>query len=223
MKNRLIAILALACLSFGTARASETDSVAPAPTPAPTLKATAGSPLEQFLHYGFHIGTDFLLGTRELSDYDHLDRTLSGTFGLFVRGGYRFIFAEVGLNYMFFKGNYEAKTFDFISIGKETVESRYLQIPVKAVGYIPLGKQQVCALMPNVGIIYQPLIHFTKNDIRYGKNNLMEHQFLLHAGLGFRFKFFNVEVAYKKSLRPFYSDRESVKPSYLALMVGFQF
>lgn len=173
------------------------------------------------LQFGFRLGTDLSLTSRQLSDYDHLSSLFSGTFGFFMRAGYRYIYGEFGLNYMFFKGGYESLITDLSPTGAETVESRYLQVPLKVVGQIAVGKK--FAFLPNAGFLYQPLIHTTKNDINYGKKNLCRHQFLFTAGLGIRIKFVTIDVAYKQSLKPFFSDRSSIKPSFLNILLGFQF
>jgi hypothetical protein len=174
------------------------------------------------IQYGFKLGTDLSLTSRQLSDYDHLNGLLSGTFGFYFRAGYEFIFGEIGLSYMFFKGRYDAYTPDGGTLlGTETVESRYLQIPLKVVGQISLGKK--FAFLPNAGFLYQPLIQNSKNDINYGKNNLTAHQFLFTAGMGIRIKFLTFDVTFKQSLKPFFADRPSIKPSFLNLMVGFHF
>ena len=226
MKRKIFGLFLLLCILLPALHARSTDSLFRHKllSPAPQIGNIAmGENLESYLHYGFRLGTDIMLSDRQLSEFDNLENLLSGTFGFFVRGGYRYIFGELGFNYMFFKGYYDAFTANGVPLGAETVESRYLQIPFKIVGYIPFGKRNVCAFLPHVGIMYQPLIHVTTNDVSYGKQNLTPHQFLYQAGVGFRVKFFNVEVAWKKSLKPFYSDRTSLKPSYLNIMVGFQF
>lgn len=225
MKNRIIIFLILfttAVGAFATERDSLKSCLFPSPLPQ-KISAIQSQELDDYLQYGFRLGTDFTISSRQLSDYDKLENLLSGTFGFFIRGGYRFIYGELGFNYMFYKGYYDAYTLDNKPLGKETVESRYFQIPFKVVGNLIFGKHKVCAFMPHVGIMYQPLIHVSTNDINYSKNNLTKHQFLYQAGLGFRVKFFNVEVAWKKAIKPFYSDRESVKQSYINVMVGFQF
>lgn len=218
MHNKILLLLALFALSL-TLSANEGDSLRFDSRFTPKMSWETTKDLDNYLQYGFHIGTDIPLDSRYLSGYDHLNGILAGSFGFYARGGYKFIFGEVGLGYMFYKGRYEARnTTSNILIGTETVESRYLQIPVKVVGNIGLGKE--CFLLPNTGFVYQPLIHCTKNDISYGKDNLMRHQFLYHAGLAFRVKFFTVELAYKKSLRPFFTDRTSIKQSYFSIYLG---
>lgn len=226
MKHKISCLFLLLCIVVSAGNARSTDSLFRRQilTPAPQVGlATMNGELDSYLQYGFHLGTDLMLSGRQLSSFDNLENLLSGIFGFFVRGGYQYIFGELGFHYMFFKGYYNVSTLDGIPLGAETVESRYLQIPFKIVGYIPVGKRNMCAFLPHVGISYQPLIHVTTNDINYGKHNLTPHQFLYQAGLGFRVKFFNVEVAWKKSIKPFYCDRTSLKPSYLNILVGFQF
>lgn len=177
--------------------------------------------LSYYLQYGFKLGTDIMVSTKQLSVYDNLNQFYSGMFGFYVRGGYKYIFGELGFNYIFYKGRYEVTMNNGILLPEETVESRYFQIPLKVVGYIPIKDN--FAFTPNVGIIYKPLIHVTKNDILYSKNNLQAHQFLFTAGVGFKIKFVTMDVAYCKDLKPYYQDKSSEKPSYINVSLGIMF
>lgn len=227
MKNRAFLFLFVLTTAFSALHATNGDSLRhalPIPSPMSGQKIQLqNKELETYLHIGFRLGTDFVISNRQLSNFDKLENVFSGTFGFFARGGYQHVFGELGLQYMFFKGHYEAYTLDSVFMGRETVESRYLQIPLRVIGYFPVGQRKIVALMPHIGIMYQPLIHVTNNDIKYSKHNLMQHQFLYQAGFGCRIKFFTVEVAWKRAIRPFFQDRTSVKQSYINLMVGFQF
>src|SRR5574344_1777894 len=114
------------------------------------------------LQYGFRLGTDLSLTSKQLSEFDHLNGLFSGTFGFFIRGGYKYMYGELGLYYMCFKGRYDAYSLiDKELIGTETVESRYLQIPIKAVGQIDVQRKRY--FLPNIGIIYQPLTCHSNN------------------------------------------------------------
>lgn len=176
--------------------------------------------LEDYLQYGIHIGTDLNLSSKWVSERDHQKRHLSAMFGGYIRGGYKFIFAETGLEYTFHKCFYETSTQEGLPSGSETVESRYLQVPVKVVGLIKAG--QTCTFLPYAGIIYKPLIHCSKNDIGYGKATLTRHQCQVTAGLDFRIKFILVGVGYKYNLMPFFSDRKSIRQQFLSITVGVQ-
>ncbi len=226
MRNRALTLLILLAMACSSLYATHGDTLKRMPLPSPMSGQEIqlqNKDLENYLHLGFRLGTDFVISNRQLSDFDKLESVFSGTFGFFARGGYQYVFGELGFQYMFFKGHYHAFTLDSIPMGSETVESRYLQIPFRVLGYFPVGQRKIVALMPHIGIMYQPLIHVTKNDIKYSKNNLMQHQFLYQAGFGVRIKFLTVEVAWKRAIRPFFQDRTSVKQSYINLMIGFQF
>ena len=226
MRNRALLFLLILTALCPALRADGGDSLKRMPLPSPMIGQEIqlqNKDLENYLHLGFRLGTDFVISNRQLSDFDKLESVFSGTFGFFARGGYQYVFGELGFQYMFFKGHYHAFTLDSIPMGSETVESRYLQIPFRVLGYFPVGQRKIVALMPHIGIMYQPLIHVSKNDIKYSKNNLMQHQFLYQAGFGVRIKFLTVEVAWKRAIRPYFQDRTSVKQSYINLMIGFQF
>ena len=176
--------------------------------------------LEDYLQYGIRIGTDLNLTSKWISERDHQKRHLSAQFGGYVRGGYKFIFAETGLEYIFHKCYYETWTSDGLPSGSETVESRYLQIPLKAVGLIKAGK--ICALLPYAGIVYKPLIHCSKNDINYGKGTLTAHQFQVTAGLELRIQFVTIGAGYRYNLRPCFADRKSLRQQFLHITLGVQ-
>ena len=129
MRNKILLLLALFAFSL-TLSANEGDSLRfdSRSTPKKSLEIT--NDLDVYLQYGFHIGTDIPLDSRYLSGYDHLNGILTGSFGFYVRGGYTYIFGEVGLEYMFYKGRYEARnTVSNILIGTETVKAAICRSP----------------------------------------------------------------------------------------------
>ena len=221
MKNRSIFLLILLCMVVTFGRAAAPDSLPLRPAPQPMLGLSSDDKdLEDYLQYGIHIGTDLNLSTKWLSERDHIKTHLSAMFGAYVRGGYKFIFAETGLEYTFHKCRYETWNADGYHRGDETVESRYLQVPVKVVGLVKAGK--ICAFLPYAGIVYKPLIHCSKNDIGYGKATLTRHQCQVTAGLDFRIKFVLVGIGYRYDLQPVFSDRKSIHPHFLSVTLGVQ-
>lgn len=221
MKNKTVLLLLLLSATLCICRASAPDSllrrIAP---PVQMALLSEENNLEDYLQYGIHIGTDLNLTPKWVSDRDHMKTHLSAMFGGYIRGGYKFIFAETGLEYIFHKSYYETLTTEGQPSGSETVESRYLQVPFKVVGLIKAGN--ICAFLPYAGIVYKPLIHCSKNDIGYGKATLTRHQCQLTAGLDFRIKFILVGVGYKYNMMPFFSDRKSVRQQFLSITVGVQ-
>ncbi len=221
MRNRTLLLCILLYALQYTVSATDRDSVLfrNAQSPAISLSSERGE-LGDYLQYGVRIGTDINLSSKWISDLDYQKRHLSAQFGFYVRGGYRFIFAETGLEYTFHKCFYETWTPDGLPIASETVESRYLQIPLKAVGLIKAGN--ICAFLPYAGIIYKPLIHCSKNDINYGKATLTRHQCQFTAGLELRIKFVTIGAGYQYNLMPFFSDRKSVRQQFLSINLGVQ-
>lgn len=172
------------------------------------------------VQFGVRVGVNVKVGDFKYSARDLLKRLSSAEFGAFVRVG-KHVYVETGLSYMFHKGTYSSVISDTLAPVTERVETRYLQVPLKLVGYIPLGKQ--FALLPHAGVIYQPLIGVTKNDIGFKKENISQHQLLFSGGIGAKLSFVLVEVAYKRSFFSFFSDRKSANPSFIAFTLGVQF
>lgn len=221
MRNRAILTCILLTALLSTVSANNRDTVFFRNTLLHTsLLSPEKGELEDYLQYGFRIGTDINLTSKWVSDLDHQKRHLAAQFGFYVRGGYKFIFAETGLEYTFHKCFYETWTPEKQPSGSETVESRYLQIPLKAVGLIKAGK--TCAFLPYAGVVYKPLIHCSKNDINYGKATLARHQVQLTAGLELRIKFVTIGAGYRYNLMPFFSDRKSVRQQFLSINLGVQ-
>lgn len=167
--------------------------------------------------YGFKIGYN-LPFQKQYSFSDSLTNSVSAEFGAFFRAG-KYVYGEIGFNYMFHK-----TTFNTFMDGAPIdafAELRYLQIPIKAVAYLPVGDE--IAFMPNVGVIYQPLVALKNNDAFYNKSTIQTNQFVLTAGLGFRLHFFSFEVNYRHLLRDFYVNKPGKRPNFLNLVLGFQF
>lgn len=170
-----------------------------------------------WLQYGFKIGANLEI-TSQYSETDHLKKLVSGEFLGYARFG-KYVYGEIGFGYTFHKGTYECPEVPAME-SSERVESRFLQIPVKAVGHIVLGKK--VALQPQLGLLYQPLIQVTKNEINYNKNTISRHQLLWTAGLGVKIHFVTIDLAYKKNFTPFFSQKKSAKPDYFNIQLGFQ-
>ena len=221
MRNKRILFTALLALLLLPCSAADRDSVPNRVTlHLSTTKAAEETELDDYLQYGIHIGTDINLTSKWLSERDHIKTHLGAMFGAFVRGGYKYIFAETGLEYTFHKCQYETWNEQGLRTGAETVESRYLQVPVKVVGLIKAGN--ICAFLPYAGIVYKPLIHCSKNDIGYGKATLTRHQCQVTAGLDFRIKFVMVGVGYRYNLLPAFSDRKSIHQQFPTVTLGVQ-
>lgn len=205
MKKRLLLILTTFILGLSSIVAHPKD----------VNRQCGNSP--SWLQYGFKIGANLGI-TSQYSETDKLKKLISAEFGAYARFG-KHVYGEIGFGYTFHKGTYECPEMPAIE-SSERVESRFLQIPVKAVGHIVLGKK--IALQPNLGILYQPLIQVTKNEINYNKNTISRHQLLWTAGLGVKIHFVTVDLAYKKNFTPFFSQKKSAKPDYFNIQLGFQ-
>ncbi|MEG1555576.1 MAG: hypothetical protein RR356_02480 [Bacteroidales bacterium] len=217
--NKKIWILFLALVSCYSSFAFESDSLLLRESAWPKYKPSAH---DSWYQYGFRLGFNFPLN-RDYSKEDQLTKLFSGEFGVYFRAG-KYVYGEIGMGYMFHKGTYYTEMDTNSSVvysGKNIVETRYLQIPIKAVGYIPFKKN--FAFQPSIGIIYQPLIQVAKNNIGYTRDNITRHQFLFTGGVGFKLYFVTIDISYRQMLRNFFSDKPSNKPKYLNLQIGFQF
>ncbi|MBP5710694.1 MAG: outer membrane beta-barrel protein [Bacteroidales bacterium] len=205
-KIRIILLFVVALMASGSA------AVAAPPSDWSRLVKEAS-----WLQYGFRLGVNISLESK-YSETDKLDKLLSAEFGAFARFG-KIVYGEIGFGYMFHKGTYETAILP--AAGTERVESRFLQIPIKAVAYLPVSNK--VAFLPNFGVAYQPLIHVTKNSIGYDKSSINPHSFIFMAGTGLKIHFVTIDLAYKKNLTSFFKDRKSAKPSFFSIMLGFQF
>jgi len=168
--------------------------------------------------FGFRVGYNFPI-ERLYSNTDKLERLFSAEFGGFVHLG-KIIYAEIGFGYGFHKGHYHSMVLGN-PIKRDVVEIRYLQIPVKTVGYIPAAKK--FTIIPAVGILYQPVLQVSNNYIGYSANNITQHQLLWTVSLAMKLYFVYTEIAYKDSITPFFSNKKSAKPNFLTVSLGFAF
>lgn len=170
--------------------------------------------------YGFRIGAAIPF-SKQFSTEWTAKRVLAADFGIFVKIG-KYVFADIGFGYAFQKNRFavpkDSTRYDNFD---ETVELRYLQIPLKLSGEIALG--ETVMLQPHAGLIYQPLIHVTKNVLNFTKKTLINQHFLLTAGLGLKVRFITLDIAYRYSFRPYVKNDTYGKGSALHIAVGFQF
>lgn len=170
---------------------------------------------------GFKIGANMPVVRDYSIDGDYLQGLGSADFNAFFRAG-KYIYGEVGLGYTFLKGTYsKSDASGTPQYENELVETRYLQIPVKIVGYLPLGK--TLALMPHVGIIYQPLLHVTDNEINFSKTTIDKNMTLLTTGLDLKIGFIVFGANYRYSFRNFFKDKDGKTPQFVNICAGFQF
>lgn len=176
---------------------------------------------DNWYQVGFKISTSIPLNRQYADRGDYLVGLGTADFGVFFRAG-RYVFGEVGLGYCFFKGTYQLETGDpAVDFTDELVETRYLQIPIKAVGYVPMGRS--CAFLPYAGIVYQPLIQVTDNTIGYSKNNIEKHFTMVTAGFDFKLGFIVFGVNYRYGLQNFFQNQTCKHPQYVNICAGFQF
>lgn len=168
--------------------------------------------------FGFRVGYNFPF-EKMYSNTDKLERLFSAEFGAFVHLG-KIVYAEIGFGYGFHKGHYYSSLIGNLA-DRDIVEVRYLQIPIKTVGYIPVTSK--FTMFPAVGLLYQPTIQISKNYIGYSSHNITQHQLLWTVSLAMKLYFVYAEIAYKNALTPFFSDRKSAKPNFLTISLGFSF
>ena len=171
---------------------------------------------QPLLMYGFEFGASIPL-TKNYSPDDLLSKMLAGNFGAFIRIG-KHVYGELGVGYTFLKGTYTATLPNVVLT--EIVETRYLQIPLKAVWNIPFKKNY--AFLYSVGIKYQPLIFVSNNHIFYTKENITKHPFSFMGGIKFRAYFFIFDITYQQFLQKFFLKSNAKKPSFLNISLGFQ-
>ena len=169
---------------------------------------------QKWYQAGFRISTQFPL-VRDFSPTDSLVNQKTVHFGGFFRAG-KYVYGEIGLGYQYFRCRYNT-----ILSGVEKsdiVETRYLVIPIKAVGDVRINKN--ISFMPSVGILYQPLLKVTDNTIGYSKNNIERHWALFTTGFDWRFAFLTIGVDYRLSCQRFFYNKEGKHPQYIGLTVG---
>lgn len=170
---------------------------------------------------GFRVGTSFASQRNYSIDGVYLNGLRNADFGVYFRAG-KYVYGEIGFQYAFFKGNYTKNLSGGLTeYSDQRVETRFLQIPIKAVGYIPFGKTS--AVMPFAGIIYQPLVGVTANDIGYSKQTLERNLLFATGGLELKFGPIVFGCDYRYSFQNFFQNIEGKHPQYVHISAGFQF
>ena len=172
---------------------------------------------QKWYQVGFKIGTSFPLNRDYSVAGDRLTSILDGEFNVFFRAG-KVIYGEVGLGYAFYKGDYSNDNLGFSNV---RVETRHLLLPVKAVANIKLGKS--VTFLPAVGIIYQPILKVTDNNINYNKKTINTNQTLLAVGFDFKFGPIVLGTNYRYSFKPFFRELDGAHFQYINICAGFQF
>lgn len=186
-----------------------------------TLCALAGAAQQQnWYQVGFKISASFPTNRIYSVQNHYLSSLTAADFGAFFRAG-KYVYGEVGFGYAFYKGDYTQHAPDGSNIYEPArVELRHLQIPVKAVGNIPLTRS--LSLLPFAGIIWQPLVKITGNDIGFDKNTVKTNSVLLTSGFDFKIGPIVLGVNYRYSLTRFFQNIEGKHPQYVNVCVGFQ-
>lgn len=170
---------------------------------------------------GFRVGTSFATQRNYSFDGVYLNGLRNADFGIYFRAG-KYVYGEVGFTYAFFKGDFTKELVGGLTeYSNQRVETRYLQIPIKAVGYIPFGRTS--AVMPFAGIIYQPLVGVTANDIGYSKQTLERNLLFATAGLELKFGPIVFGCDYRYSFQTFFQNVDGKHPQYVHIGAGFQF
>ena len=187
---------------------------------APTIQASQRRDNNSLWRFGFRVGANVPFSKQITIDYK-AKSLLSVEFGGFARFG-KHVFGELGLGYTFQKNKIDARLdpnsdWDFM----ETVEFRYLQIPILLVGEINIGKK--VSILPHVGVIYQPLLKVTDNVLDLKKQDFVKHPFLFSGGLGLKVHYVTLTLSYRHAFRPYLLNSSAAKPSYLNISVGFQY
>lgn len=172
--------------------------------------------------WGFQIGANFTNKHNLTTDLNSepqykLHGLFCGEFGAYFRAG-KYVFGEIGLGYQFQKTKFLTSYDYFNEIS--VVELRYLQIPVKAVGYLPVS--DLIALTAHAGVIYQPLIQITDNLINITKRNVRHNMWYFTTGLGIKIHFITIDFAYRKAISSYFSTIPSSKDSYFTVQIGVQ-
>jgi hypothetical protein len=182
------------------------------------LIAAMAAGAQNWYQLGFRVSTQIPL-VRAYSYEDYLSNVRTPHFGLYFRAG-KYVYGEIGLGYQYFKGRYEVNLHNGETIN-DLVETRYLVIPVKAVGDVPIAKK--ISFMPQVGILYEPLLKVTENILGYDKNNIESQWVLLTAGFDFRFGFITVGADYRYSFQHFFKNKLGRKPQFAGITLGVIF
>jgi len=173
---------------------------------------------QNWYQIGFKISSKVPL-VRSYSDIDYASSIRSLQFGGFFRAG-KYVYGEVGIGYEYFKGNYIHTTPDNETM-EDLVECRYLVIPIKAVGDVPINK--TFSFLPYIGVLYNPLLKVTDNTLGYSKENIENHWTQFTTGFDFRLKFVTVGIDYRLSFQHFFQNKEGRLPQFIGFNVGVIF
>ena len=173
---------------------------------------------QNWYQIGFRVSTQIPL-VRAYSYEDYLSNLRTPHFGVYFRAG-KYVYGEIGLGYQYFKGRFEVNLHNGETIN-DLVETRYLVIPIKAVGDVPITKK--ISFMPQVGILYQPLLKVTENILGYDKTNIESQWVLFTTGFDFRFGFLTIGADYRLSLQHYFRNKDGRLPQYAGITVGVIF
>jgi len=182
------------------------------------LIASMAAGAQNWYQFGFRVSTQIPL-VRAYSYEDYLSNVRTPHFGVYFRAG-KYVYGEIGLGYQYFKGRYEVNMHNG-ETKNDLVETRYLVIPIKAVGDVPIAKK--ISFMPQVGILYEPLLKVTENILGYDKTNIESQWVLLTAGFDFRFGFITVGADYRYSFQHFFKNKPGRKPQFAGITLGVIF
>ncbi len=177
---------------------------------------------QKWHQFGIKIGTNFTIQREYTTDGVNLDGLINPDAYLFFRGG-KFIYGEIGVGYDYFKGSFSKKAPDGLSYlyKDETILIHSIMVPVKLVGYIPLGN--VCAIELYAGVIYQPIIKVSDNNLDFSKKTLSQNTTYLNTGLDLKFGPILIGASYKYGFQTFFNNQPGKKPQFVNVSVGFEF
>ena len=173
---------------------------------------------QNWYQFGFRVSTQVPL-VRAYSNEDYLENLRTPHFGAYFRAG-KYVYGEIGIGYQYFKGRFVVNLHNGETMN-DLVETRYLVIPIKAVGDVPITKK--IAFMPHLGILYQPLLKVTDNILGYSKENIENQWVMLTTGFDFRFSFITIGADYRYSFQHFFQNKEGRRPQYAGITVGVIF
>ena len=173
---------------------------------------------QNWYQFGFRVSTQVPL-VRAYSTEDYLENLRTPHFGAYFRAG-KYVYGEIGIGYQYFKGRFVVNLHNGETMN-DLVETRYLVIPIKAVGDVPITKK--IAFMPHLGILYQPLLKVTDNILGYSKENIENQWVMLTTGFDFRFSFITIGADYRYSFQHFFQNKEGRRPQYAGITVGVIF
>ena len=173
---------------------------------------------QNWYQFGFRVSTQVPL-VRAYSNEDYLENLRTPHFGAYFRAG-KYVYGEIGIGYQYFKGRFVVNLHNGETMN-DLVETRYLVIPIKAVGDVPITKK--IAFMPHLGILYQPLLKVTDNILGYSKENIENQWLMLTTGFDFRFSFITIGADYRYSFQHFFQNKEGRRPQYAGITLGVIF